>query len=82
MMTMTRTVPELLDCLCITQEHNTALRKYWLLARSTHPDYSIIHNSTGEFLTFKGQLYVPKNLVPIIPYEYHDARGHFGQYRT
>ena len=53
-MTTTTTVPELLDCLCVTQEHDTALRKYWLLAHSTHPDYSIVHNSTGEFLTFKG----------------------------
>ena len=77
--TMTMTVPELLDCLCVAQEHDTALQKYWLLARSTHPDYSIIYNSTGEFLIFKGRLYVPKNLVPIILYEYHDTRGHFGQ---
>ena len=73
MITMTMTVPELLDRLCVAQEHNTVLRKYWLLARGTHPNYSIVHNSTGELLTFKGQLYVPKNLVPIILYEYHDA---------
>ena len=42
------------------------LQKYWRLTFSTHADYSIIHNLMGEFLTFKGQLYVPKNLVPTI----------------
>ena len=77
--TTTMPVPELLDHLCVTQENDTALRKYWLLACSTHPDYSVVHNSAREFLTFMGQLYVPKKLVPIILYEYHDARGHFGQ---
>ena len=46
--------------ICRTRIHDTALQKYWLLACNTHPDYSIIHNSTGEFLTFKGWLYVPK----------------------
>ena len=64
MLTTTITVPELLDCLCGTQDHDTTLQKYWLLARGTHADYSTIHNSMGEFLTFKGQLYVPKKLVP------------------
>ena len=58
------------------------LQKYWLLAHGTHADYGIAHNPTGEFLTFKGRLYVPKNLVPIILYEYHDAQGHFGLQRT
>ena len=75
---MTVTVPELLDCLCVTQGHNTALQKYWLLAYSMHADYSTVYNSIGEFLTFKGRLYVPKKLVPTILYEHHDARGHFG----
>ena len=76
---MTATVPELLDRLRVAQDHDTALQKYWLLARSTHANYSTIHNSLGEFLTFKGRLYIPKSLVPTILYEYHDARGHFGQ---
>ena len=53
-LTTTTTVPELLDCLCVAQEHDTTLQKYWLLAHSTHADYGIIHNSIGEFLTFKG----------------------------
>ena len=44
-----------------------------ILATSSHSDLSIIHNSMGKFLTFKGQLYVPRNLVPTILYEYHDA---------
>ena len=70
---MTMTVPELLDCLRITQEHDTMLQKYWLLACSIHADYGIVHNSMGEFLTFKGRLYMPKNLVQTILYEYHDA---------
>ena len=61
MMTTTTTVPELLDRLCVTQEHNTALQKYWLLARSTHPDYSIIHNSTGEFLLLRDDYIYQKN---------------------
>ena len=51
-MTITTTVPELLDHLYVTQEQETALQKNWLLAHSTHPDYTIIHNLTGEFLTF------------------------------
>ena len=82
MLTMTATVPEHLDCLCVTQDHDTALQKYWLLAHGMHADYSTIHNSIVEFLTFKGKLYVPKSLVPTILYEYHDAREHLSQQRT
>ena len=58
--TMTTTITELLDCLSVTQEHDTTLQKHWLLACSTHADYGIVYNSIGEFLIFKGQLYVPK----------------------
>ena len=76
-MTMTTTVPELLDRLCVAYGYDTTLQKYWLLAYSTHPDNSIVQNSIGEFLTFKGQLYTPKKLVQIILYKYHDAQGHF-----
>ena len=61
---MTTTVPELLDCLYVAQNHDTTLQKYWLLARSTYADYSTINNLMGKFLTFKGQLYVPKKMVP------------------
>ena len=50
---MTTIAPEFLDHLCIAQEHDTALQKYWLLARSTHVDYGIVHNSMGEYLTLK-----------------------------
>ena len=82
MLTTTVTVPELLDHLHVAQDHDAALWKYWLLAHGTHADYSTIHNSIGEFLTFKGRLYIPKSLVSTILYEYHDARGHFGQQRT
>ena len=82
MLTMTATVPELLDCLHAAQNHDTTLQKYWLLAHGMHADYSTVHNSLGEFLTFKGRLYVPKSLVPTILYEYHDTQGHFGQQRT
>ena len=82
MLTMTATVPELLDHLCVTQDDNTTLQKYCLLAHSMHADYSTMHNSIGEFFTFKGRLYMPKSLVPTILYEYHDARGYFGQQCT
>ena len=75
---MTTTVQELLDYLCVTQEHDTTLKKYWLLACSTHADYGIIHNLIGEFFTFKGQLYLPKSLVTTIVYEYHDTQGPSG----
>ena len=78
MLTKTVTVPKLLDHLHVTQEHDTMLQKYWLLAYTTHADYGIINNSIGEFLNFKGRLYIPKNLVLIILYEYHDAQGYFG----
>ena len=77
-LTMITTVPELLDFLYITQEHDTMLRKYLLLACDIHADYSIIHNSIGKSLTFRGCLYIPKSLVPTILFEYHDAQGHFG----
>ena len=73
MLTTTTTIPELLNCLHVAQGHDTILQEYWLLARSTQVDYSTVHNSVGEFLTFKGRLYVPKKLVPTILYEYHDA---------
>ena len=36
--------------------------KNWLLAHSIHADYGIIQNLMGEFLTFKGQLYMPKKI--------------------
>ena len=77
-MTITMTVPELLDCLHVTWEQDIVLKKYWLLAYSTHPDYSIIYNLTEEFFPFKGQLYIPNILLPIILYKYHDVQGHFG----
>ena len=54
MLTVTTTVPELLDHLCVTQEHDTILQKYWLLAHSIHADYSIIYKSIGDVLNFKG----------------------------
>ena len=73
------TVPELLDHLYVAQGYDTMLKKYWLLARGTHADYSIEDNSIGEFLTFKGWLYMPKNSAQTILYEYYDAQGHFGQ---
>ena len=71
---MTTTVPGLLDCLYVANKHKTMLQKYWLLACSIHADYSIVHNSIGEFLKYKGQLYIPKSLVPTILFEYHDTR--------
>ena len=74
-LTTATTMPELLDHLYVTQKHDTMLQKYWLLACGTHADYSIMHNSTGEFLTFKGRLHILKNLVPTILYKYHDAQG-------
>ena len=77
-LTLSMMVPELLDCLCITQEHDTMIGKYWLLACSIHADHNMVYNFIGEFLTFKGQLYVPKNLVLTIFHEYHDARRDFG----
>ena len=72
-LTITTIVLELLDYLCIAQEHNITLEKFWLLDQGIHADFSIIHNLIDEFLTFKGQLYVPKRLVPTIFYEYHNA---------
>ena len=77
-LTTTTTVPELLDCLRVAQEHDTILQKYWQLAHGTHLDYGIVYNPIGEFFTFKGQLYIPKNLVQSILYEYHEAQGYFG----
>ena len=59
-LTMTTIVPELLDGLRVIQEHDIILQKYWLLACGIHADYGIIHNSIGEFFTFKEQLYIPK----------------------
>ena len=79
---MTAILPELLDRIYVAQDHNTALQKYWLLAHGMHADYSTVHNSIGEFLTFKGRLYVPKSLVLTILYEYQYTRGYFGQQRT
>ena len=78
MLTTTITVPVLLDHLHTIQEYENILQKYWLLACGTHADYSIINNLIGEFSTFKGQLYVPKSLVPTILFEYQNAQGYFG----
>ena len=78
MLTTATIVPELLDRLHIAQDHYTTLQKYWLPAHSTHADHSTVHNSIGKVLSIKGYLYIPKSLVPTIPFEYHDVRGHFG----
>ena len=48
-LTMTTIVPELLGYLHLTREHNTMLRKYWLLAHSIHADYNILQNSIDNF---------------------------------
>ena len=55
------TVPELLDNLFITQDHDSTLGKYWLPACRTHAKHNIVHNPLGEFPTFKRWLYIPKN---------------------
>ena len=62
----------------VAQENDPTLHKCLLLAFSMHVYYSIVHNSLGEFFTFKGRFYVPKNLVPNKLYEDHDAQGQFG----
>ena len=74
----TTMVPELLNRLCVAQEHDTTLGRYWLLAYSIHVDYYIAHNSLRGFLMYKGPFYVSKSLVPTILYEHHDAFGDFG----
>ena len=57
--------------------------RYWRLARTDHADYAIHdHSNVGELLTFRGKLMVPRNMTRTILYEYHNARGHFGQKRT
>ena len=37
----------------------------------------IVYKSFGEYLTFKGWLYITKKLVATILYEYHNAHGYF-----
>ena len=51
-LTTTTMVPEFLDCLCITKEHDTMLGRYLLLACSIHADYNIVYDSIGEFFAF------------------------------
>ena len=58
---MTTTVPDPVDYLFVIQDYDSTLQKHWLLAHGTHADYNFVHKLMGEFLTFKGQLYILKN---------------------
>ena len=40
--------------------HNLSNQANWQIAYDTHSDYNIVHNSLGDFLTFKSQFYMPK----------------------
>ena len=58
------------------------LGRYWYLARSQCADYLVLENSLGQFLAYKGRLFAPKALVPMVLHEFHDAHGHFGVNHT
>ena len=47
-----------------------------------HADYNVLTNDLGDFLMYKGKLYVLQSLTKMILREYHDAHGHFGQICT
>ena len=46
---------------------------------SQHADYNVLINDLGDFLTYKGKLYIPWNLTKIILQEYYNTHSHFGQ---
>ena len=48
-----------------------------MLAYSFYPDFNILIGSLGEFFMLKEKLYIPKNFVPTILYEFHNAHGNF-----
>ena len=58
------------------------LGRYWCSARSQCADYSVLENSLGHFLAYKGCLFVPKALVPMVIHEFHDDHGHSGVNHT
>ena len=58
------------------------LERYLRLAHSQHADYSVLENSLGQFLAYKGRLFVPKASVPMVLHEFHDVHGHFGVNHT
>ena len=81
-MTMDTATSDFLDQIRLEQEHDSSLGRYWRHAHGQHADYNVLTNDLGDFLTYKGKLYVPRSLTKTILREYHDARGHFGQTRT
>ena len=52
------------------------------MACSQHVAYLVLENSLGQFLPHKGRLFVPRALVLMVLYEFHDVRGHFGVNHT
>ena len=53
-LTISDAMPELLDSLCIAQEHETIFGRCWQLAKGINPDNNVVKNLLGELLTPKG----------------------------
>ena len=81
-MTMNSATSNFLDQIQLKQEHDSSLGRYWHHAHDQHANYNVLKNDLGDFLTYKGKLYVPQSLTKMILREYHDVHGHFGQTRT
>ena len=81
-MTTDTAMSNFLDQIRLGQEHDSSLGRYWHYAYSQHTDYNVLTNDLGDFLTYKGELYVLRSFMKMILREYHDTCGHFGQTHT
>ena len=77
-MTMDTAMSNFLDQIQLKQEHDSSLGRYWNHAHGQHADYNVLTNVLGDFLTYKGKLYIPRSLMKTILREYYDTHGHFG----
>ena len=81
-MTMDTAMSDFLNQIWLKQEHVSLLGRYWHHMHGHHADYNVLTNNLGDFMMYKGKLYVPQSLTKIILQEYHDVHGHFGQTHT
>ena len=65
-MTTDTATSDFLDQIWLEQKHNSSLGRYWRHAHGQHTVYNVLMNDLGDFLMYKGKLYVLQSLTKMI----------------
>ena len=81
-LTMDAAMSNFLDQIQLKQEHDSQLGSFWHHALGQHAVHKVLTNDFGDFLTYKGKLYIPQSFTKTMLQKYHNICGHFGQTYT